>query len=124
MGHRELSLTTCPGDLMFDKLASIRSTSSTAYRQGVAATSAEVAAETVKETYTRPSGTSFSLSGRGYGHGRGMSQYGAYGAALKGLSRDQILDFYYPGTTRSTSAGNPTIRVRLGALGSRVRPRS
>lgn len=76
------------------------------------------AAATVVETYPRPADSSYSLSGRGYGHGRGMSQYGAYGAALKGLSRNEMLSFYYPGTTRSTSIGNPTMRVRLTALGS------
>ncbi len=118
MGHRELSMTTCPGDLMFSKLATIRAGAATSYQQGVAQRTAEVAASTVTETYTRPAGTSFTLSGRGYGHGRGMSQYGAYGAALKGLARDEILDFYYPGTTRSTAVGNPTIRVRLSAVGT------
>lgn len=70
------------------------------------------------ETYPRPAGTSYPLSGRGFGHGRGLSQYGAYGAALQGLTRNQILSFYYPGTTRSTAIGNPTLRVRLTALGS------
>ena len=34
------------------------------------------------------------------GHGWGMSQYGAYGAARKGLTWKQILAFYYPGTKR------------------------
>ncbi len=47
-----------------------------------------------------------------------MSQYGAYGAALSGLTRDEILEFYYPGTTRTTAIGNPTVRVRLTALGT------
>ncbi len=51
--------------------------------------------------------------GKGYGHGRGMSQYGAQGAALAGLGSAQILDFYYPGTTPATAAG--TIRVYLTA---------
>ena len=45
------------------------------------------------------------VSGKGYGHGRGMSQYGAQGAALDGLSAAQILGFYYPGTTTSTTSG-------------------
>ena len=45
------------------------------------------------------------ISGKGYGHGRGMSQYGAQGAALAGLSATQILNFYYPGTTGSTTSG-------------------
>lgn len=38
------------------------------------------------------------ISGRGYGHGVGMSQYGAFGMASQGLSHDRILAFYYPGT--------------------------
>lgn len=36
------------------------------------------------------------LTGRGFGHGRGMSQWGAYGAADAGRSWRQILSFYYP----------------------------
>ncbi len=35
---------------------------------------------------------------RGYGHGVGMSQYGANGMAKKGYSYSQILSHYYPGT--------------------------
>ncbi len=123
-GHRDFNLTDCPGDLMFSKLPSIRSTAATSYKAGLASTTAEVAAASVVETYTRPSGTSFALSGRGYGHGRGMSQYGAYGAALSGLTRDEILAFYYPNTTRSTAIGNPTVRVQAHRAGYRRRRRS
>lgn len=57
------------------------------------------------------------LQGRGFGHGRGMSQWGARGAASQGRTGAQILDFYYPGTT-TTSIGNPTVRVRLTAAGT------
>jgi SpoIID/LytB domain protein len=53
------------------------------------------------------------ISGRGFGHGRGMSQYGAQGAAIAGKSARQILDFYYPGTTVGKATG--TIRVRITA---------
>ena len=42
------------------------------------------------------------INGRGYGHGRGMSQYGAYGWATTGSSWDQILNFYYGGPTGNT----------------------
>lgn len=35
---------------------------------------------------------------RGYGHGVGMSQYGANGMAKNGYSYSQILSHYYPGT--------------------------
>jgi len=65
-----------------------------------------------------PSGNTVMLSGHGYGHGHGMSQWGAYGAAAVGkLSWQDILAFYYPGT-RLANLGNPTIRVRLDAVGS------
>jgi stage II sporulation protein D len=53
------------------------------------------------------------ISGRGFGHGRGMSQYGAQGAAIAGKSVRQILDFYYPGTTTGKATGS--IRVRISA---------
>jgi len=42
------------------------------------------------------------INGRGYGHGRGMSQYGAYGWATTGSTWDQILNFYYGGVTGNT----------------------
>lgn len=42
------------------------------------------------------------LEGHGYGHARGLSQYGAYGAALRGRTYTQILGYYYPGTTLAT----------------------
>ena len=39
------------------------------------------------------------FSGRGYGHGVGMCQWGAKGMAEAGYTARQILEFYYPGTT-------------------------
>jgi stage II sporulation protein D len=45
------------------------------------------------------------FSGRGYGHGVGMCQWGAKSMAELGASANQILAFYYPGTTLSTLAG-------------------
>jgi stage II sporulation protein D len=53
------------------------------------------------------------ITGRGFGHGRGMSQYGAQGAAIAGKTVRQILDFYYPGTAVGKATGN--IRIRLTA---------
>ncbi|SEM65789.1 SpoIID/LytB domain protein [Mesobacillus persicus] len=38
------------------------------------------------------------IRGRGYGHGVGMSQFGAKAMADKGLKYDQILSHYYPKT--------------------------
>ncbi|MFS8774802.1 SpoIID/LytB domain-containing protein [Synechococcus sp. W65.1] len=37
--------------------------------------------------------------GGGFGHGVGLSQYGAYTLARRGLNAAEILAFYYPGTT-------------------------
>ena len=37
------------------------------------------------------------ISGGGYGHGVGMSQYGAYGLSLLGYSFEQIFQHFYPG---------------------------
>jgi stage II sporulation protein D len=48
--------------------------------------------------------------GRGYGHGVGMSQYGAYGRALAGYSYSEILSHYYYGTHLGTTP-NSQIRV-------------
>lgn len=53
------------------------------------------------------------IRGHGFGHGHGMSQYGAYGAALEGLTHRQILDFYYPGTSWSEVKG--LVRVLITA---------
>ena len=38
------------------------------------------------------------VSGRGYGHGVGMSQYGAVEMAKKGSNYKDIIEFYFPGT--------------------------
>src|ERR1700761_2518908 len=55
--------------------------------------------------------TSFTFSGHGYGHGVGMPQYGAQGAALAGLTYQQILARYYPGTSLGPDTPNAQIRV-------------
>jgi stage II sporulation protein D len=70
------------------------------------------------ELYPAPSSGQYTVTGKGYGHGSGMSQYGAKGAATRGLTAAQITDFYYPGT-KLTAAGDPVIRVRLSAVDSR-----
>lgn len=55
---------------------------------------------------------SVTLDGRGWGHGKGLSQYGAQNAASKhGQTSRQILDFYYPGTRVGAAGGN--LRVLL-----------
>ena len=47
--------------------------------------------------------TTLSLAGHGWGHGRGLGQWGSYGYAVDhGWSSAQILDHYYGGTTAGT----------------------
>ena len=46
-----------------------------------------------------------SISGRGWGHGVGMSQWGAFGFAKRGATYDQILAHYYQGTELGKTAG-------------------
>lgn len=67
-----------------------------------------------RDTVSRPTSGGFVISGQGFGHGRGMSQWGAYGAATAGLNWSRILDFYYPGTVRS-KLPESTMRVWLSA---------
>lgn len=64
------------------------------------------------------------VRGHGNGHGRGMSQWGAYGwAKVYAKTWQQILDFYYGGTgntlasvTTAGQAANRLVSVRLTAL--------
>ena len=42
------------------------------------------------------------LHGRGYGHGIGMSQEGAYAMAKREYTAEEIISFYYPGTHLTT----------------------
>ncbi len=52
------------------------------------------------------------VKGAGFGHGVGMSQYGAYGFAKHGFNYQQILTHYYTGTAVGTTS-NHTVRVLL-----------
>jgi stage II sporulation protein D len=54
----------------------------------------------------------FTIRGAGYGHGVGMSQYGAYGFARHGWTYDRILAHYYTGT-KLGRVGRRTVRVLL-----------
>lgn len=42
-------------------------------------------------------GTAFIFEGKGYGHGVGLSQWGAKGMAEEGFSYEEILSHYFPG---------------------------
>jgi stage II sporulation protein D len=54
----------------------------------------------------------FLVSGRGYGHGVGMSQFGAFGMANAGYTYDKILAYYYTGTELGHTS-RATVRVLL-----------
>jgi stage II sporulation protein D len=56
---------------------------------------------------------SWIVHGRGFGHGVGMSAYGAYGYALHGKSYSFILGHYYSGTTLGTLPKPRIVRVLL-----------
>jgi stage II sporulation protein D len=60
------------------------------------------------------------IRGAGFGHGIGMSQYGAYGMALKGWSYRRILRHYYKGTKLGQASSKP-VRVLLQASDPYVR---
>ncbi|PLS84614.1 MAG: hypothetical protein CYG60_16995, partial [Actinobacteria bacterium] len=53
------------------------------------------------------------VCGSGFGHGVGLSQYGAYGRAKAGQGYAQILKSYYPGTSLTRYADDPVVRVLL-----------
>ncbi len=57
-------------------------------------------------------GSSVVLTGRGWGHGAGMVQWGAYGKALRGVSYQDILADYYGGL-RPVEYSEPA-EIRIG----------
>src|ERR1700749_2675280 len=58
-------------------------------------------------------GVSWVVHGHGFGHGVGLSAYGAYGYALHGKGYKFILGHYYPGTNLGTVEGANVVRVLL-----------
>jgi stage II sporulation protein D len=62
------------------------------------------------------------IRGAGFGHGIGMSQYGAYGYALEGAKYPGILAHYYKGTRLSKAPGRP-VRVLLQPVDPYIRVR-
>jgi SpoIID/LytB domain protein len=56
------------------------------------------------ETYNIPASGTIAVEGHGFGHGHGLSQWGAQGAASHGVPASTILSTYYPGTASTTIA--------------------
>jgi stage II sporulation protein D len=55
------------------------------------------------------------VTGRGWGHGVGMVQWGAYGKALRGYSASDILAYYYGGLRPQTYPEPGLIHVRVAS---------
>jgi stage II sporulation protein D len=64
------------------------------------------------------------VAGRGWGHGVGMVQWGAYGKARRGWSADQILAYYYGGLhpQRYPEPGLIHVQVASGLTSFRIFP--
>jgi stage II sporulation protein D len=60
------------------------------------------------------------VHGHGFGHGVGLSAYGAYGYALHGKGYKFILGHYYPGTTLGQLTGPNVVRVLLSSTAGDV----
>lgn len=60
------------------------------------------------------------IDGKGFGHGVGMAQDGAYEMGRRGFNVSQILGQFYPGTSFATDGGN----VRVPVLGVGTAPTS
>ncbi len=91
-GSKDISATR------FRTLLGLRSTMFSISSQGGTTTTASVV-PVVAAPY------SFLVTGRGFGHGVGMSQWGAAGLADQGWSYQEILGHYYQGTTLANVDG-------------------
>jgi stage II sporulation protein D len=70
---------------------------------------------------TASAATTFTIRGAGFGHGVGMSQYGAMGYAQQGRNAAEILAHYYSGTALGTTDPDRAVRVQLVADTSSAR---
>ena len=79
----------------------------------VLAALASIAAGVGPATAAPSSPTAFVLAGGGWGHGVGMSQWGAFGQAKAGRDYRTILAHYYPGTTLGPSPVTVPAKLRV-----------
>ena len=82
--------------------------------------------EVLRSTWfeARREGSRYVFDGRGYGHGVGMSQWGAHGMAQSGRSYRDILAFYYQGATLTQldNAERPPAQLALDDTDSEEPP--
>jgi len=71
---------------------------------------AQTAGRSPNQTPAPAANATFVISGHGWGHGVGLSQYGAYGYAQHGLGYAKIVAHYFPGTTLAPA---PVAKVRV-----------
>jgi stage II sporulation protein D len=89
----------------------------------IATTAVAVAIIAAAQAPAAGAASRWSLRGAGWGHGVGMSQYGAFGFAKHGADYRSILGHYYEGTSIA-NRGNSTVRVLLEANQSSISFRS
>ncbi len=66
----------------------------------------------------------FTVVGTGYGHGVGLSQWGAYAMALDGWDAEKIVTHYYPGVEVGQKPDDVDVRVALLQQQSKVHARA
>lgn len=74
----------------------------------------------VRHVRYQPQPTGITVTGRGWGHGVGMSQYGAAGWARHGASAPDIVAHYYRGTVLGSAPVFEQLRVGLAQAQARI----
>jgi stage II sporulation protein D len=82
----------------------------------LAAAAASLAIPRSATAASRPSNVI--IDGAGFGHGRGLSQWGAYALGARGVRWNTILSRYYSGTSISSVRPSTPIRVRVAKRSS------
>ncbi|MBK9767882.1 MAG: hypothetical protein IPP63_13125 [Chloracidobacterium sp.] len=57
----------------------------------------------MNKRYSGSTVASYTFTGRGWGHGVGMCQFGAFGLAKMGVKYDEIIKHYYTGVELTRS---------------------
>jgi stage II sporulation protein D len=112
VGRYALALAAA-GLLILGGLASTLLAASPATPPSTTATTTSTTSSTTA-VLTSPASSVVVFNGHGWGHGLGMSQWGAYGYAKHGWTFDRILAHYYSGTTLGPAQVS-TVRVLLAS---------
>lgn len=89
--------------------------------EAVAATESSTPGASLAPTTTIPKNRVLVLKGRGFGHGRGLGQWGAFGYAKDhGWNYRKILDHFYGGTIAGQVSPRSALGVRLSALDNKA----